>query len=93
MKTLIILFSSILISPNAFSISGENIYKNSINSILYIETISINEKGEKGRSSGTGFFIEGNGLVFTNKHVIKNAISIKAKTAFEKNVRNRTFRL
>lgn len=64
----------------ASSMSARDVYKNCVNSVVYVETtVSAGYRGTA-TSSGSGFFVTDTGYIVTNYHVVDGGSSFKVTT-------------
>lgn len=64
----------------ASAMSARDIYKNCVNSVVYVETtVSAGYRGTA-TSSGSGFFVTDTGYIVTNYHVVDGGSSFKVTT-------------
>lgn len=61
------------------AMSARDVYKNCVNSVVYVETSSAGLRGSS-TSSGSGFFVTDTGYIVTNYHVVEGGSSYKVTT-------------
>lgn len=94
MKYMLIGLSFLTLTFNASALTSQDVYTNSVNAVLYLEFYEDGGTncpiGGANSCHATGFFVEEDGIVFTNHHVEGDAVTMTGRSNLGNNYTNFT---